>query len=93
MFIPMPLLIGIAVAILAVMVLLGRAGRRKRDDDRRDGHNEAALQRGRPLEIAPELAAQLRERIARRDKIGAIKLLRDATGMGLKEAKQHVDQL
>lgn len=41
----------------------------------------------------PEINTEIRELIAREGKIPAIKRLREATGMGLKEAKDYVDSL
>ena len=41
----------------------------------------------------PDLDARLRELVADGKKIVAIKELRDATGMGLREAKEHVEGL
>lgn len=41
----------------------------------------------------PEINAEVRDLIDREGKIPAIKRLREATGMGLKEAKEYVDSL
>jgi ribosomal protein L7/L12 len=54
------------------------------------------VRRGRPVErrpVTPELDARLAELVADGKAIVAIKELRQATGMGLREAKEHVDGL
>ncbi len=43
--------------------------------------------------ITPELAAEVRQLLARRQKIEAVKRVRMATGWGLKEAKAYVDAI
>lgn len=44
-------------------------------------------------ELARETTAELRRLISQGDKVGAIKFLRDHTGLGLKEAKDVVEKL
>jgi ribosomal protein L7/L12 len=46
-----------------------------------------------PGGIPPEIVAELREMIARNQKIHAIRRLRELTGCGLAEAKDRVDRL
>jgi len=46
-----------------------------------------------PAELTPEVLAAIREELARGNKINAIKLLRDATKCGLKEAKDAVEAM
>jgi hypothetical protein len=92
MFIPLSALIALgAVLALALVLLLGRAMRRDPDDTLADIARDPALRKPPPL--PPELEAQLRALLARRDKIGAIKTLRKATGLGLKEAKDLIERL
>ena len=43
--------------------------------------------------LSPEQLAKLRAQIDRGHKIEAIKLLRDATGLGLKESKDAVERM
>ncbi|MEO3786426.1 ribosomal protein L7/L12 [Actinocorallia sp. B10E7] len=45
------------------------------------------------LLLTPELLSELRALLGQRKKIYAIKLLRDHTGLGLKEAKDMVDAI
>jgi ribosomal protein L7/L12 len=55
-----------------------------------------SLRRRKPAErrpVTPELDARLAELVADGKAIVAIKELRQATGMGLREAKEHVDGL
>lgn len=46
-----------------------------------------------PSDLPPERLAEIRGELARGNKISAIKLMRDATGLGLAEAKQAVESL
>jgi len=69
-------------------------GRRKRDA--RDLSGPPTMPRpprrapGSPLD--PATRAEIEAMLAARRKIDAIKLLREATGMGLKEAKEAVEE-
>jgi hypothetical protein len=81
------LLFAIPGAVLAA-VLIGRlaaGGRAKRGD----------LTAFQPLAVTftPDREAQVRELIARGRKIEAIKLVREETGLGLKDAKDYCDAL
>ncbi|HMO58602.1 MAG TPA: ribosomal protein L7/L12 [Roseiflexaceae bacterium] len=54
------------------------------------------LERGQtppPITIAGGTADTVESLLARGNKIGAIKLVREQTGLGLKEAKEYVDDL
>jgi ribosomal protein L7/L12 len=90
MFIPVPvLLIFLAGGLLAFVV------RRIRSDGRADPLEDAAAdvsQRAAHLPSA-ELEQQAKALLAQGNKIEAIKLVREATGMGLKEAKDFVERL
>ena len=46
-----------------------------------------------PAGLAPETLAAIREELARGNKIHAIKLMREATGLGLADAKQAVEAM
>ena len=48
---------------------------------------------GQELDLDPDLVAEIRALITDGNKIEAIKRLREATGLGLTEAKQIVDSL
>ena len=51
------------------------------------------VERPAAAEIASEVDAELRALLARGNKIGAVKRVRELTGWGLKEAKDYVDSL
>ena len=91
MFVPMPVLIAIGAAIILFFVLRGRARQADRDSLM---DVSAAAPRSAPKTVPPqEIEAQVRMMLARGETIDAIKLVRDATGMGLKDAKDYVDGL
>lgn len=46
-----------------------------------------------PVALSPEALSAIRGELARGNKISAIKLMREATGMGLAESKQAVEAL
>lgn len=46
-----------------------------------------------PANLSPEALAAIRGELARGNKINAIKLMREATGMGLAESKQAVEAM
>lgn len=46
-----------------------------------------------PAALSPEALAAIRSELARGNKINAIKLMREATGLGLAEAKQAVEAM
>lgn len=62
----------------------------QRDKERRE--HEAAIRRYK-AEIKPELLAEARALVRDNRKIEAIKLVREQMGIGLKEAKDLVDDL
>lgn len=98
MFIPLPVLIPVVLAVLFCFawLLRRRAGR-----DRLMG--VAPLRPGRaigagPVRVAtmalsPEVEAQVRALLVANRKIEAIKVAREATGLGLKETKDFVEAL
>ena len=85
MFIPIPVVIVILV-VGGLVILLGRSRSGKVHDPLEDAG--AAL----PTRSA-EIEAQARALLADGNKIEAIKLVREATGLGLKEAKDFVERL
>jgi len=99
MFVPLWLLalVGIALATLAVVVLRARSGGEMIQHQQRDARHSApharpapALQPDEAAVLAiPEIAAAL----VGGNKIEAIKLVRERTGLGLKEAKELVERL
>ena len=100
MFIPMPVLITIGVALL---LLVGWALRASRGRDPLMGGRQAPA---RPASLAagnvsgppaailpPEIEEQVRALATAGRKIEAIKLAREATHLGLKEAKDLVESM
>ncbi|WP_284735531.1 ribosomal protein L7/L12 [Dongia deserti] len=92
----------LGIVILAVIFLVMRAfGRRPKDvgggDKPKmiapDGGAVAAEIEGQELDIDPKVLDEVRRLSAGGQKIEAIKLLREATGLGLADAKGIVDSL
>ncbi|NUT17923.1 MAG: 50S ribosomal protein L12 [Hamadaea sp.] len=88
------LLLGVAI----VAFLLGRASKSRRPDDLVSGQLAArspnvvsSPSAGRPP--APEVVAQAAQLKSRGQIIHAVKLVREQTGLSLKEAKDIVDRL
>ena len=98
MFVPLPLLI---LAGLVFLVLLGLAMRpRGRSDDLIGLPRQRVLrapavtiQPGQKLEMPAEIRADVERLLADGQVIGAIKLVREVTGSGLKDAKDAVDEM
>ena len=84
-------LLGVAVAWL----LNRMAGKPRNSDQRRIEEKIDLLLRQAGLEYDPfaAVAPEVAEAVRAGDKIRAIKLYRDHTGAGLKEAKDTIDQL
>ena len=98
MFISMPVLAGIAIAAILVFVLLAKRGSVRARRDELMGIDNDHFSRGAPsapqlAALTPEIEGEIRALIAARKKIEAIKLARETTGMGLKEAKEYVERL
>jgi ribosomal protein L7/L12 len=53
----------------------------------------AAPAAGLPIALSPDVEHRVRQEIAAGNKIAAIKLVREATSIGLKEAKDFVEQM
>lgn len=54
---------------------------------------ELSRQLGAPVDLAPAIPQEVRSLVAGGKKIQAIKVLREQTGMGLREAKETVEGL
>lgn len=95
MFIPVPALIALVAIFLMLVIVLARRSSRGRDDLLRPPAHMARPRRNAPARItlAPDVMQQVAELLAQRRKIEAIKLVREATGLGLKEAKDFVESL
>ena len=100
MFVPLWLLVlaGIALAILAVAaVFRSRSGGEMIEHQQRDARRIASHPRPPPA-LQPDDEAvlaipELRLALAGDQKIEAIKLVREHTGLGLREAKELVERL
>ena len=96
MFIPMPVLIAIGVAMLLLVGWALRASRRR--DPLMGGRQPASLTAGNvagaPVAILPpEIEEQVRALVTAGRKLEAIKLAREVTHLGLKEAKDLVESM
>jgi ribosomal protein L7/L12 len=92
----------LAVVFLAVLVLLARifgrrpiepVGQQRSKMITMDGGAVTAEIDGQELDIDPAALTEIRRLADNGQKIEAIKLLRDATGLGLAEAKEIVESL
>jgi hypothetical protein len=94
---------GTGFALLAWSALVFWLGRSSAGSERGDlsGPPPTILTATRPMapggiaqaHLSPERLASIRGEIARGNKIAAIKLMREATGLGLAEAKQAVEAM
>jgi hypothetical protein len=97
----LPLGWGAAAALLAVVALAFWLGRATARGERGDLSGPPAGMPPRAMAgtavdaagLPPEQLGAIRDAIARGNKIAAIKLMREATGLGLAEAKQAVEAL
>jgi hypothetical protein len=95
MFVPLPLLIlaGLVFLVLLVMALRPRG----RSDDliapRRSRVQPVPVRAGQKLELSGETRVEVARLLANDQVINAIKLVREATGSGLKDAKDVVDEM
>ncbi len=98
MFVPLPLLILAGLVFLVLLVLAMRP--RGRTDDligvprprvlRVPG---VTIQPGQKLELSAETRTEVERLLANGQVINAIKLVREVTGLGLKDAKDMVDEM
>jgi len=93
MFVPVPVLIGAGLAVLLLLALLLRPARRR--DPLLGGQPRIArVSKPAPATTLPaESEAQVRILLAAGRKIEAIKVAREATGLGLKHAKDLVESM
>ena len=101
LYVPLPILIALAIVFLLLAVA---ALRRQASRDPLMGAPRTMTPRTPAAPLAQpasapapqgsdDLAAQVLPLLAKGQKINAIKLVRDTTGMGLKEAKDYVESL
>ena len=99
MFIPMPVLIAIGVAMLVLVGLALRASRGRdplmggQTPARRTPPAGSTISGAAAPALPPEVEEQIGALIAAGRKIDAIKLAREATHIGLKEAKDLVESM
>ena len=95
MFVPLPLLILAGLVFLVLLVMAMRP--RGRSDDLmaapRPRMQRAAVPTGQKLELSSETRVEVERLLTNGQVINAIKLVREATGSGLKEAKDAVDEM
>jgi ribosomal protein L7/L12 len=95
MYIPLPLLILAGLVFLILLVLAMRP--RGRSDDLmaapRPRVQRVAVPARQKLELSSETRVEVERLLANGQVINAIKLVREATGSGLKEAKDAVDEM
>jgi len=98
MFVPLPLLILAGLVFLVLLMLAMRP--RGRSDDligvpraRVTRVQGLTIQPGRKLELSAETRIEVERLLANGQVINAVKLVREATGSGLKEAKDAVDEM
>lgn len=95
MFVPLPLLILAGLVFLVLLVMAMRP--RGRSDDLmavpRPRVQPVAVRAGQKLELSSETRTEVERLLANDQVINAIKLVREATGSGLKDAKDAVDEM
>ena len=95
MYIPLPLLILAGLVFLVLLVMAMRP--RGRSDDLmaapRSRVQRVAVPARQKLELSSETRVEVERLLANGQVINAIKLVREATGSGLKEAKDAVDEM
>jgi large subunit ribosomal protein L7/L12 len=97
MYVSVPVLIAAGAVLLALLALALR--RRGRQPDQTDPPRNAPPPRAWPAgaapigELPPDLAAEVHALLAQDRKIEAIKLVRQATHLGLREAKEMVERM
>jgi hypothetical protein len=96
MFVPLPLLVLGGLVFLVLLVLAMRP--RGRSDDLIAAPRSRIVPRkassiGPPLELPAETRTEVERLVQAGEVISAIKLVREATGLGLKDAKDIVDEM
>lgn len=95
MFIPLPLLILAGLVFLVLLVMAMRP--RGRSEDLmavpRPRVQRVAVPARQKLELSSETRIEVERLLANGQVINAIKLVREATGSGLKDAKDAVDEM
>ena len=97
MYLPLPVLAALGLIFLVLLVLLLR--RRSGDRDLMAPPRHSELPGGRPghadlgVDLPPEVESEARALLRAGNKIEAIKLVREATRLGLAEAKQLVERM
>ncbi|MGE4302551.1 MAG: ribosomal protein L7/L12 [Novosphingobium sp.] len=83
------------LAVAAIAFALGRATGRRTGParDPLSGAPNPPRPAMRPADLPPETLAQIKTALAARQKIEAIRIAREATGLGLKDAKELVEGL
>jgi len=99
MFVPLPLLIVAAVVTVVLLFLALRPRGRSNDLIAPPRMPMASAPRRTPVAarptpgLAPDIEAQVRELLRGDQVIMAVKIVRESTGLGLKEAKDIVDAM
>ena len=95
MYVPLPLLILAGLVFLVLLVLAMRP--RGRSDDLmaapRSRVQRVTVQTGQKLELPSDTRVEVERLLANGQVINAIKLVREVTGSGLKDAKDRVDEM
>ncbi len=93
MFVPLPILIGAILIAVVLVFKLARRSEHGRDTLLRPPSSLGVPSSPRTPGLAPDVAQQVQSLMAANRKIDAIKLVRESTGLGLKEAKDFVETL
>ncbi len=85
----------VAWSLLMVLAgfVYGYARGRARFRSAREGLDAPPPMPVRPVNLSPAAEARLRDALGRRRKIEAIRILREETGLGLKDAKEQVEAM
>jgi hypothetical protein len=86
MFIPLHVITILSVVFLVVLIMLAWRSRSSRPD-----YLQPPIEL--PMSLPPEIDSQARDLVRNGEKIEAVKLIRSATSLGLKEAKDLVDRM
>lgn len=93
MFVSLPVLFGAILIAVVLVFKLARKSENGSDALMRTPSSMGAGASPRPNGLSPDVAQQVQSLIAANRKIDAIKLVRESTGLGLKEAKDYVETL